>query len=99
MTWLISVHGLVADLMSDGGFLRSLRDFLFGFAAHEHVVLTLRTRASLGDLLTVAMFGDMIGLPIFRSYYSLRLLPYVLPRIQGWKRRMLKERDLVDALE
>jgi len=85
--------------MTKGGFIGAMKEFLFGFAAHEHVVLTLRTKASLGDLLTVAMFGDMIGLPIFRSYYSLRLLPHVLPRIQGWKRRMLKERDLVDALE
>ena len=85
--------------MNSGEFLRSLREFLFGFAAHEHVVLALRTKAGLGDLLTVAMFGDMIGLPIFRSYYSLRLLPHVLPRVHGWKRRMLRERDLVDALD
>ena len=85
--------------MSSGGFLNSIREFLFGFAAHEHVVLALKTKASLGDLLAVAMFGDMFGLPIFRPYYSLRLLPYMLPRLQGWKRRMLRERDLVDALD
>ncbi|HUJ89096.1 MAG TPA: hypothetical protein VLX12_02795 [Syntrophorhabdales bacterium] len=85
--------------MNNGGFFKSIKDFLFGFAAHEHVVLALKTKASLGDLLIVAMFGDMLGLPIFRSYYSLRLLPHLLPRLQGWKRRMLRERDLVDALD
>ncbi|HME42991.1 MAG TPA: hypothetical protein VKF36_07905 [Syntrophorhabdales bacterium] len=85
--------------MTNGGFFKSVKEFLFGFAAHEHVVLALKTKASLGDLLTVAMFGDMVGLPIFRSYYGLRLLPHLLPRLQGWKRRMLRERDLVDALD
>ncbi len=85
--------------MTNGGFLKSIREFLFGFAGHEHVVVALKTRAGLGDLLTVAMFGDMLGIPIFRPYYGLRLLPHVLPRLLGWKRRMLRERDLVDALD
>ena len=85
--------------MDNGRFFKSIKEFLFGFAAHEHVVLALKTKASLGDLLTVAMFGDILGLPIFRPYYGLRLLPHLLPRLQGWKRRMLKERDLVDALD
>ena len=69
--------------MDNGGFFKSIKEFLFGFAAHEHVVLALKTKANLGDLLTVAMFGDMLGLPIFRPYYGLRLLPYMLPRLMG----------------
>ncbi|MGD0233379.1 MAG: hypothetical protein ABSC55_02460 [Syntrophorhabdales bacterium] len=81
------------------GFIDGIRDSLFGFARHEHVVLALKTKASMGDLLAVVMFGDMLGIPIFRPYYGLRLLPHVLPRLLGWKRRMLRERDLVDALE
>jgi hypothetical protein len=85
--------------MSSGGFLRTVKDFLFGFAAHDHMVFTLKARAGLGDLLTVVMFGDMLGLPIIRPYYGLRLLPHILPRLNGWKRRMLAERDLVDALD
>ena len=85
--------------MSSGGFLRTVKDFLFGFAAHDHMVFTLKARAGLGDLLTVVMFGDMLGLPIIRPYYGLRLLPHMLPRLNGWKRRMLAERDLVDALD
>ena len=85
--------------MTRSGFFKSIKEFFFGFAGHEHVVLALKTKAGIGDLLTVAMFGDMMGLPIFRPYYALRLLPYVLPRLEGWKRRMLREKDLVDALE
>ena len=80
-------------------FLKAVKDFFFGFAAYDHVVFTAKTKAGLGDLLTVVMFGDMLGLPIIRPYYGLRLLPHVFPRLEGWKRRMLAERDLVDALE
>jgi len=29
---------------------------------------------------------------------SLRLLPYVVPLINNWKRRMLRERDLIDSM-
>jgi len=28
----------------------------------------------------------------------LRILPYVVPQIATWKRRMLRERDITDAL-
>jgi len=85
--------------MTDRGLFKSLREFFFGFAGHEHVVTALKTKAGLGDLLTIALFGDMVGLPVFRPYYALRLLPYMLPRLEGWKRRTLRERDLVDALD
>ncbi len=80
-------------------FFKSVKEFLFGFAGHEHVVVALKAKAGLNDVLTVLLFGDMLGVPLFRSYYGLRILPHVLPRLQGWKRRMLRERDLVDALD
>ena len=42
--------------------------------------------------------GDMIGVPILPPYYSLRLLPYVVPQISTWKRRLLREKDVSDAM-
>lgn len=41
--------------------------------------------------------GDLIGLPILPPYYSLRLLPYLVPNISTWKRQLLRERDFTDA--
>ena len=81
------------------GFLNTVKEFLFGFATHDHLIFTRRTQASMSDLMTVALFGDMVGVPMMRSYYALRLLPYLLPRLTGWKRRILKERDFVEALD
>ena len=40
----------------------------------------------------------MIGVPVLPPYYSLRLLPYVVPQIATWKRRMLREKDVVDTM-
>lgn len=43
--------------------------------------------------------GDLLGVPILPPYYSLRLLPwYVVPQIATWKRRMLREKDVADAM-
>ena len=42
--------------------------------------------------------GDLVGVPILPPYYSLRLLPYVVPEINSWKRRLLRERDITDLL-
>lgn len=81
------------------GFLHSVREFLFGFAGYEHVRYAHASKSKLGDTLTVVLFGDMLGVPMIRPYYALRLLPYLLPAIGGWKRRLLKERDLVEALD
>jgi hypothetical protein len=36
--------------------------------------------------------------PILPPYYSLRLLPFIVPEINNWKRRMLREKDLMDAI-
>jgi len=36
--------------------------------------------------------------PILPPYYSLRLLPYIVPVVNVWKRRLLRERDLTDLV-
>jgi hypothetical protein len=34
--------------------------------------------------------------PVLPPYYTLRLLPYIVPMVDGWRRRMLREKDLTD---
>jgi len=62
------------------------------------LVGALRTRASMEHLFILTTMGDLLGVPILPPYYSLRLLPYVVPQISTWKRRMLREKDLTDAM-
>ena len=44
----------------------------------------------------VSLVGDMIGVPVLPPYYSLRLLPFVVPQITTWKRRVMRPRDFTD---
>jgi hypothetical protein len=48
-------------------------------------------------LFMVITVGDMLGVPVLPPYYSLRLLPHLVPKIATWKRRMLREKDLTDG--
>ena len=76
----------------------TLGDVLYGMAVHEMVRHVQRTRGSMEHLFILITMGDLLGVPILPPYYSLRLLPYVVPQISTWKRRMLRERDITDAL-
>jgi hypothetical protein len=81
-----------------GGLLQAIREFVYGVAAHDSARFAMKTRASMEHLFILITMGDMLGVPILPPYYSLRLLPYVVPQISTWKRRMLREKDFTDAL-
>ena len=80
------------------GVFGRLREVTYGMAAHDMTRHALRTRASMEHLFILTTMGDMLGVPILPPYYSLRLLPYAVPQIATWKRRMLREKDLTDAM-
>jgi len=77
---------------------QAIRETVYGMAAHDMSRAALRTRASMEHLFILITMGDLLGIPILPPYYSLRLLPYVVPQIATWKRRMLREKDVADAM-
>ena len=77
---------------------RALREIFYGMAIHEQVRVLARQRGGLEHLFVLISFGDLLGVPVLPPYYSMRLLPFVVPLINNWKRRMLRERDLMDAI-
>lgn len=81
------------------GLGRAVRGFLFGMGGYEFARHAMETRAALESLFMAVTVGDMIGLPVLPPYYSLRLLPYVTPEIETWKRRVLREKDPTDQHE
>jgi hypothetical protein len=78
---------------------RTLSEFLYGVTSYEFAQQTVELRASMETMFMLVSFGDMIGVPILPPYYGLRLLPYVVPGIQTWKRRLLREHELGDSHE
>jgi hypothetical protein len=79
-----------------GGLRHALREFLYGMTGHEFARHALETRSHLETIFMVSCLGDMIGLPVMPPYYSLRLLPFVVPEVQTWKRRVLRERHFTE---
>jgi hypothetical protein len=76
----------------------TLGQILYGMFLHDMVRANVRSRGTLEHLFILITFGDMVGLPILPPYYCMRLLPFVVPEIGGWRRRLLRERDIVDAI-
>jgi hypothetical protein len=81
-----------------GGFLKAVKEFIYGMTLHDSPRFALKTRSNMEHLFILVTMGDLVGVPLLPPCYSLRLLPYVVPQIANWKRRMLREKDLTDTL-
>jgi hypothetical protein len=74
----------------------ALRDIFFGMTGYEFARHAIEERAALESLFMITTVGDMVGLPVLPPYYSLRLLPYVVPEVETWKRRVLREKQFTE---
>jgi hypothetical protein len=77
-------------------FAHAAAEFFYGMTTYEWVRDLRRERGEVEQLFALITFGDLVGLPILPPYYTLRLLPYVIPAINCWKRSLLRERDWTD---
>ncbi len=80
-------------------FGRTLREVLYGMSLYEWVRELEKERGRLECLFVLAVFGDLMGLPILPPYYTLRLLPYAFPYLAGWRFRVLREKDLTELFD
>ncbi len=71
----------------------------YGATVYEMVRELNKERANVERLFVLAVFGDLLGVPVLPPYYTLRLLPYAVPRLAGWRRSLLRERDLTDLCD
>ena len=81
-----------------GGLKEALKGTFYGMAVHGAVTAMLKTRMYMEHLFMLMTIGDMLGFPIIPPYYSLKILPYVVPQIESWKRRLFRERDFTDLI-
>lgn len=82
-----------------GDALRTIKDVIYGATIYEMVRDLMKERSHLEHMFILIVFGDILGIPILPPYYTLRLLPYIAPNISGWKRNLLRERDLTDLCD
>jgi hypothetical protein len=74
----------------------AIREFLHGMGGYEFARHAIEMRSALETVFMVSMMGDIIGIPVLPPYYSLRLVPYVVPNVSTWKKRVLREREFTD---
>lgn len=86
-------HSLTAKLKDSS---KVAREIMYGLLIHEMDLVMKKERGHLDNLFMLVIFGDLIGLPLFPPYYSMRLLPHIIPSLEMWKRRVLREKDLTD---
>ncbi len=75
-----------------------MREVLYGFTAYELHRGAKKEKGDIGRLFMLVIFGDLVGLPMLPPYYAMRLLPYIIPQINNWKRSVLREKDITDIL-
>jgi hypothetical protein len=75
---------------------KTLREVLYGMTVHEMDLEMKKERGNLDHLFMLVVFGDLVGLPLLPPYYSMRLLPYIIPSLETWKRSLLREKDVTD---
>src|SRR5512143_3185426 len=72
---------------------------IYGAIIYEMVRDLNKQRSYIEHLFILIVFGEFLGIPVLPPYYTSRLLPYVVPNISGWKRSMLRERDITDLCD
>lgn len=78
---------------------RTLGEVLYGMSAYDFEHQARHLRADMETLFILLVMGDFIGLPMLPPYYSLRLVPYLVPTVETWRRRVLRERDHTESEE
>jgi len=89
----------VITMPPKGSWGRALREFLYGMIGFEFEQQARESRGEIETAFMLLTLGDMLGVPVMPPLYALRVLPYAVPLIEGWKRRVMRERDISDREE
>jgi hypothetical protein len=86
-----------ADRLSS--FRQAVSQFIYGFTGYEFARHAVEMRHELEAVFMVVTMGDLIGVPVLPPIYTLRLLPYVVPEVETWKRHMARRREFWEKEE
>jgi hypothetical protein len=82
-----------------GRALETVRQVIYGMTLYDWAHELDKVRGERERLFVLIVYGDLLGVPILPPYYTLRLLPFVVPVLATWRRSMLRERDLTDLFD
>lgn len=76
----------------------TLNEVFYGMTGYELELECRKEKGRMNDLLMLIVFGDFAGLPVFPPYYSMRLLPYIIPSYKMWRRNLMRGKDITETL-
>ncbi|MCI4371802.1 MAG: hypothetical protein L3J78_04060 [Thermoplasmata archaeon] len=76
--------------------LRVLKEMLWGLFFFDLYTENMKMRMRYNDAVNLLVFSEQLGIPLMNSYVSMRLLPYFIGELEGWKRRELRELDFLE---
>jgi len=77
-------------------FLHALKDILWGLFFFDFYTENMKMRHRYNDAVNLLVFSEQLGIPLMNSFVSMRLLPYFVGELEGWKRREMREREVLD---
>ncbi len=78
---------------------RTLYEIFYGITGFEFERQAAHVRGDLENLFIFMIMGDLLGVPVLPPYYSLRVVPYLVETVPGWRRRVLRERQAFEGEE
>ena len=94
-----SVDVLKRAAQSAGRALQTVRQVMYGMTLYDWARELDKARGERERLFVLMVYGDLLGVPILPPYYTLRLLPFIVPMLYTWRRSILRERDLTDLFD
>ncbi len=76
--------------------LRAVKEFLWGLFFFDMYRETLKQRNRYRDGVNLLVFSEQLGIPLMNAYVSMRLLPHFVGELEGWKRREMAEREILE---
>lgn len=77
---------------------RVLKEMFWGLLFFDMYHESHKAMVRYRDGVDLLLFADQLGVPVGNSYVTLRLLPYMVGDLEKWKRRQMKERDVLDEV-
>ena len=78
---------------------QAVKDFIYGMTGYQFLHHAREMKHESESLFLLVTLGDLVGVPIMPPVYSLRLLPYIAPRIVAWKRQLARRKEFWEKEE
>jgi hypothetical protein len=74
----------------------NFKDFFWGLFIFDLYRVTLEEKVKYEEVMNIVLLGELLGIPLMNSTVTLRLLPYLFPKLKKWKQNQLRERDITE---